>query len=276
MKKNRHKGTSTKPVGDEPRYWLTSKLYCGHCKRPMSGMSGTSETGKKYYYYRCTTKGCKKKNIAKEEIERQVEYLLKQLIMDSGSVASYAIYKLEAYKASHPVNTAVLNGLEDRERDIQKGISNIVSTIGKGVLSDALVARLQELEEQKKQIVETIAVEKIRLERADDENSIRAYFDKFANSDLTDISTKKAMLDYFIDKIYVYDDYLYVFVWYSTGKKEIEFWESNGEPSWVWSDDIGTEETAGESSSRDSRSAPPHILARIWVYMLRCKRAVEA
>lgn len=244
MQKNRHQGTSKVPVDVEPRYWLTGKLYCGYCKERMSGMSGTSETGKKYYYYRCTTKGCDKKNITKEDIEAQVEFVLKQLIKDSGSVAAFAIDKLEAYKASHPINTTVLDGLKDRERDIQKGIANIVKTIEQGVSSDALIDRLKELEAQKKQIAETIAVETIRQERADDEYSIRSYFEKYANSDLSDISTKKAMLDYFVDKIYVYDDYLKVLVWYSTGKKEIEFYENDGEPFLIW-DDVGTAEATG-------------------------------
>ena len=43
-------------------YLLTGKLYCGHCGGFMVGMSGTSKTSAKHYYYDCQTKRIKKKN----------------------------------------------------------------------------------------------------------------------------------------------------------------------------------------------------------------------
>ena len=67
--------------GIVPRFWLTGKLYCGHCKSTMNGVSGNSSTGKTYYYYVCNESykrkrgnGCKKKAIRKEVLECMVEY----------------------------------------------------------------------------------------------------------------------------------------------------------------------------------------------------------
>lgn len=37
----------------EPRFWLTGKLFCGECKESMQGVSGTSKSGRIYYYYEC-------------------------------------------------------------------------------------------------------------------------------------------------------------------------------------------------------------------------------
>jgi site-specific DNA recombinase len=53
---------------DALRYWLTGKLYCGECGGSMQGMSGTSKTGKKYYYA-CKeqrAKRCARKPVCKE------------------------------------------------------------------------------------------------------------------------------------------------------------------------------------------------------------------
>lgn len=45
-------------------YLLTTKLFCGHCKEPMTGYGGTSKTGTRYHYYKCngSKKGACKKN----------------------------------------------------------------------------------------------------------------------------------------------------------------------------------------------------------------------
>lgn len=41
---------------------------------------------------------------------------------------------------------------------------------------------------------------------AQDENSIKAFFEKYANADFDDPETRDTVLSYFIDKIYLYDD----------------------------------------------------------------------
>ena len=56
-------------------YLLTTKLFCGHCKEPMTGYGGTSKTGTRYHYYKCngSKKGaCKKTPVHKEQIEEAV------------------------------------------------------------------------------------------------------------------------------------------------------------------------------------------------------------
>ena len=56
-------------------YILTTKLFCGHCRAMMTGVSGTSRTGVIHYYYTCNNykkKACKKKNVTKAYIENLV------------------------------------------------------------------------------------------------------------------------------------------------------------------------------------------------------------
>ena len=67
-------------------YLLSGKLFCGHCGDSMNGESGTSKTGRIYNYYTCYTrkrrKGCTKKPIAKEVIERVVCEDAKEMLTD--------------------------------------------------------------------------------------------------------------------------------------------------------------------------------------------------
>jgi DNA invertase Pin-like site-specific DNA recombinase len=54
-------------------YILTTKLFCGRCDSMMTGITGTSQNGKKYYYYICVQarKGqCDKKTVQKEKRKR--------------------------------------------------------------------------------------------------------------------------------------------------------------------------------------------------------------
>lgn len=56
-------------------YLLTGKLFCGECKRPMVGVSGTSATGNSYHYYTCRGRlehACAKANARRDILEPAV------------------------------------------------------------------------------------------------------------------------------------------------------------------------------------------------------------
>lgn len=43
----------SKHVVDEPRYWLTRKLFCDECGNSMQGVSGMSKMAAPHFYYYC-------------------------------------------------------------------------------------------------------------------------------------------------------------------------------------------------------------------------------
>jgi hypothetical protein len=58
---------------------------------------------------------------------------------------------------------------------------------------------------------------------AQDESSIKAFFEKYANADFDDPETRDTVLSYFIDKIYLYDDgHFKVTGWYWDFEHEIK------------------------------------------------------
>ena len=67
-------------------YLLTGKIFCGECKQPMVGISGTSKNGNLYAYYACKSArakngiACSKKPIARDLIEEAVTRRLREVL----------------------------------------------------------------------------------------------------------------------------------------------------------------------------------------------------
>lgn len=64
----------------------TTKLFCVKCERMMVGESGKSHTGAMHYYYKCGNakrrKGCDKKAVKKDWIERAVVRLTMERVLN--------------------------------------------------------------------------------------------------------------------------------------------------------------------------------------------------
>ena len=56
----------------------------------------------------------------------------------------------------------------------------------------------------------------------EDENSIKKYFEMYAKADFDDEDTRNRVLEYFVDKIYVYNDRLVITWYYSDDKTSID------------------------------------------------------
>lgn len=223
---NKRSGSQRRAVmqtEDAPRYWLTGKLFCGECGASMQGVSGTSKTGAKYYYYSCKeqrAKRCHKKPVRKEWIEKLVTDLLVALLDDTEMIASIAVDAADYYKTNY-FDTGYLESLEAERKKVETSLNNFVKAIEAGIYNDATQNRMLELEEEKSSLTEAIEAEKIRKALCTDDHSIKAYFDKYLHADFTDPETRDAVLEYFIDKIFVYDDHIIITSWLSDDKTEI-------------------------------------------------------
>ena len=201
-----------------PRYWLAGKLYCGECKTTMHGVSGTGKHGEKHYYYACKNHRrhkCPKRNVRKDVIERQVLSILRHILSNDENRASLAVDASKYYR-EHYVDTHYLDGLKEELASTTKAIDNLVRAIEQGLpFTDSVSTSLSENEERKKALAEAIEAEEARSRVAKDETSIRAFFEKYANADFEDPATRDTLLEYFVDRIYLYDDGHFVITgWY--------------------------------------------------------------
>lgn len=201
----------------EPRFWLTGKLFCGECKDSMQGISWTSKSGKIHYYYVCKNHRrhrCKLKPVRKEFIEWTVIEILREFLSDQGNLASLAVDVSEYAKRMHSDDT-YLKSLQAELAQAKKEIKNIVDAIKQGLVSKTLQESLSELETKQDALSDAIDTEKAKLALANNDYSIKHYFEMYAKADFEDDETRRLIFDYFIDKIYVLDDKLIIDMFYS-------------------------------------------------------------
>ena len=95
-----------------------------------------------------------------------------------------------------------------KRKEVEKSLANLVKVIEKGVLSDTVTERLTQLEEQRSALNDAIETENVRVSLCEDKHSIQAYFDKFLHADVNDPEIRDQVFEYFVDKVYLYDDKL--------------------------------------------------------------------
>lgn len=127
------------------------------------------------------------------------------------------------YDLQYEENT-VLPRLENQLTEKKKEIGNIVTAIQKGVASDTLMQRLNDLEEQKKALEEQILKERATSPLFTKEQFKMA----LCNFRKIDVSTKEGkakLIDTFIDRIYLYDDHIKIIYNINGNSEEISLEE---------------------------------------------------
>lgn len=189
-------------------YYLTGKLFCGHCHEPMIGVSGRSKNGPLYYYYTCkgkrTEHKCQKKNVSRDFIEKFIATALKETMLNDRAIQILADAAVE-YQNKKSVNTE-LEALLHRSAEIKKSINNIISAIEAGIFSAATQSRLAELEAEQKTVLTQISYLQEESEDKVTREEIIATLELFKSGDICDASFRETLIDTFLVAAYVYDD----------------------------------------------------------------------
>lgn len=190
------------------QYLLTGKLYCGHCKEPMIGMSGTGKSGNKFAYYSCANKRrgdktCNKRNVRKEDIEAAVVDRTLAYVLTDEAMAKIADAAVKLQEAER--DTSVLDGLKNRLRETDNALKNIIRAIEAGIFNNTTAARMQQLEEEKLSLLNQIADEETEKPFIS-KDQILYILDCFRHGDPADESFRERIIDIFVAKIYLYDD----------------------------------------------------------------------
>ena len=193
----RRKGLKRMPK--RSNYMLSGKLFCGDCHAVMKGESGTSKTGKKYCYYSCS---CKR--IARDWLETLVVEETVKFLQTPGLIEEIAKKCVEVQDASRD---QIVKPLKAQLTTIENSIKNIQRAIEMGSMSETLLQRLAELEENKKDVA-------LELKKAD--SKIFHLTDKHITFLLQDLMTpgedmekyKQKIIKSFIAEVVVFNDYM--------------------------------------------------------------------
>ena len=209
----------------EDTYLLTTKLYCGKCGALMFGESGVSHTGKMYTYYKCAAakkkKTCDKKAVRKQWLEDLVVNETMKLVEDDASMNAIIAKVMELQNQE----STDLPIYEKQLKETEVGITNMLNAIQMGILTSSTKERLEALEEQRKELQARIAEERLAKPKMKEE-FVRFWLLRFRKLDMSLKDQRQALVDTFINAIYLYDDKVLITFNYKEGTETVAFGEA--------------------------------------------------
>lgn len=188
-------------------YLLTTKVFCGHCGEPMIGESGTSKTGKLHKYYKCAgrkrKRNCSKKVEKKDWLEQVVVKFTVERVLTDTNIELIATHSMELIEKELQ-DTSLLIGLRGSLKETNKKIKNLMSAIEQGIITPTTKERLEELEQEHRDIEGQIAREETKKPFLTKERIIYWLY-SFKNGDITDLTYQQRIIDALVNSIYVYD-----------------------------------------------------------------------
>ena len=189
-------------------YLLTTKVFCGHCGEPMVGESGTSKTGKLHRYYKCAgrkrKRNCSKKVEKKDWLEQVVVKFTVERVLTDENIDLIATRAMELVEKELQ-DTSLLVGLQGSLKETNKKIKNIMSAIEQGIITPTTKDRLEELEQERRDIEGQIAREEMKKPLLTKER-IMYWLYQFKSGDVEDVEYQQRIIDTLVNSVYVYDD----------------------------------------------------------------------
>ena len=155
--------TAKRPKEPKAEYLLSGKAFCGHCQKPLVGVSGTGKSGNKWYYYYCqesrAKRGCTKKPVKRDWLEREVvERTVAEVLQPE--VIQHIAKKCYDLQMEYRQDNSDVLFYELKLKDVRKAIKNTMHAIESGVKTKTLPARLQELENEEEALEAELAIAK--------------------------------------------------------------------------------------------------------------------
>ena len=134
--------------------------------------------------------------------------------------------------------------LEKQLREVDRKLDNLMKAIEEGLFTRTTKERLDALEAQKDELTAKIADEKLR-KPSFNADFIRFWLMKFRKFDISQQKQRKALIEIFVNAIFLYDDRMLITFNYKDGSQTIRF-----------EDALTTTETVGNSSDLSGSARP--------------------
>lgn len=192
-------------------FLLSCKCHCGYCGRLLNGESGTSKTGKVYYYYKCGKKKrggkCLLKPIPQDQLEDLVIDKTISDVLTDDLIGTLTEKIMEEQKKRQGEDPSAL--WKKRLKENRKKQENIVAAIEAGG-ARALSARLSELEAEEDELVTQISRAEIRHPLIPEE-VIRGWLLSFRSGDKSSPAFRKKLVQTFVADVIVENDQVTIF-----------------------------------------------------------------
>ena len=114
---------------------------------------------------------------------------------------------------------------EKQLKETELGITNMLNAIQMGILTSSTKERLEALEDQRKELQARIAEERLAKPKMKEE-FVRFWLLRFRKLDMTQPEQRQALVDTFINAIYLYDDKVLITFNYKEGTETVAFGEA--------------------------------------------------
>ena len=140
-----------------------------------------------------------KKDAIEELVVREtVQRVLVDSVIERIADAVVDLQRAEAEAGEGPI-------LKKQLGEVERSIRNVMTAIEAGIITETTKARLEELEEQRRQLqdqIERISFEKPQLSR----EQVIYWLEKFRGGDAKDPAFQWKVIENFVNAVYLYDD----------------------------------------------------------------------
>ena len=197
-------------------YLLSGKIICGECGAAYTGNCRVARPDHpEYISYRCNNRNkrprCKGWEIRKETLESMVLNELANIVFNDSLIPNLAKGYSQYLMAQNKDGTAVVQAIKSQIAVIQKQMDNIVVVIT-NTASDALVAKLNELDSNKKGLVEKLrkAESQYRVRELTEEELLHSFNQARELLKVGKLSTVKALVERYVEKVIVSGEHIEV------------------------------------------------------------------
>ena len=205
-----------KAKAPKAEYTLAGKMFCGYCKAPLHGISGTGRSGEKYYYYTCANtrgkeKTCHKANVKRDWLESTLVEFIKQQILQKETLENIVTNILLEQNANNTLKKDIAF-YEKKLIENKRAHSNILKMIEFGNGTKSLTDRLQQLEDERTVLENELThLKKLNITFTDDQliYMLLSFLDKYEYE--TEQEYNNRILTCFLSEVYLFDDHVVLF-----------------------------------------------------------------
>ena len=208
----RRRQEGRKPKAPKAEYLLIGKLFCGHCKSSMVGISGTGRNGV-HYYYQCPEKrrgACQKHHVRRDEVEQAVVEETVRHVLQPGVLPEIAS-RVFAFQTESD-NTDEIKHYRKLLSENQKAQGNILKAVEAGMFSPALQSRMGELEHEAENLRGEVAFldsQKFELTEEQVLFLLEDYAEWHDGESQEDYH--KRIIKCFVSQVFLYDDKMLIY-----------------------------------------------------------------
>jgi len=180
-------------------YSLTGKLFCGRCGSSFVGVSGTSKSGKKCFYYTCSghrAHKCEQPSFPRQKLESSICRAIWDDVLSDDAIAWMAHQTILDQDKLQPDNDLEIIRTELAQVRTQK--ANIMNAIKAGIFTASTRDELLRLEQEEAALQDRVKQAETALSALPTEDDIISFLELFRDGYASQELTNAALLDAFV------------------------------------------------------------------------------